>query len=228
MAMTGAPAGGGQMDLSPFFQNAKAFGQAGALGGIGAGLGGLLMGGGKDPYKQASGYFDRIPDTLKPYFQPYINAGQGAMGQLQGQYGNLVNNPSGFLQNLGQNYQQSPGFDWQMKQGMNAANNAAAAGGMAGSPQHQQQAATMAEGLANQDYYNYLQNALGVYGTGLQGLQGLNQMGFGASTGLGENLGNSLMNQGNLAFSGQASRNQAQGSQWGDLLGGLGSLFAFM
>jgi hypothetical protein len=204
------------------------FGIGAGLGGIGAGLGAMMMGGGKDPYGQASKYYDRIPDTLKPYFQPYINAGQGAMGQLQGQYGNLVNDPSGFLKNLGQGYQQSPGYDWQMKQAQNAATNAAAAGGMAGSPQHQQQAAQLASNIANQDYYNYLQNALGVYGTGLQGLQGINQMGFGASTGLGENLANSLMNQGNMAFSGQASRNQAQGSQWGDLLGGLGSLMAFL
>lgn len=213
---------------APFMQNARQFGLMSGLGSIGAGLGGLFMGGGEDPYKQASGYFDRIPDTLKPYFQPYINAGQGAMGQLQGQYGNLINDPSAFLKNLGQGYQKSPGYDWQMKQAENAATNAAAAGGMAGSPQHQQQAAQLASNIANQDYYKYLQNALGVYGTGLQGLQGLNQMGFGASTGLGENLANALMNQGNLAFSGQAAQNQQQGSMWGDLLGGIGAVASFL
>jgi hypothetical protein len=232
--------------------NARNFGLAAGAGGIGAGIAGLL-GGGDNPYDAASKYYDQIPGTMQRYFNPYISAGQGAMGQLQGQYGNLLgnysgvqgqynqlmNDPNGFLSKIGAGYQKSPGFDWQMNQGMNAANNAAASGGMAGSPQHQQQAATMATGLANQDYYNYLNHALGLYntglqgnaglyGAGLQGLQGMNQMGYNASNELAGGLSNSYMNQGNLAYSGQAAQNQAQGSQWGDIFGGLASIAAFM
>jgi hypothetical protein len=209
-----------------------------------------MFGGGKDPYKAGKKYYDQIPGTIKPYFDPYINAGRDAMGKLQGEYGsliggrgdlqgqynNLMNDPNGFLNKIGGGYQKSPGFDWQMNQGMNAANNAAASGGMAGSPQHQQQAATMATGLANQDYYNYLNHALGMYntglqgnaglyGTGLQGLQGINQMGYNASDQLAGGLANNLMNQGNMAFSGQASRNQSQGQSMGDLMSML-AMFA--
>lgn len=204
------------------------FGIASGIGGLGAGLMGLFGGGASNPYDSASKYFDKIPGTISPYFQPYINAGQGAMGQLQDQYGKLINDPAAMMGKIGQGYQQSPGFDWQMKQGMNAANNAAAAGGMAGSPQHQQQAATMATGLANQDYYNYLSRALGMYNTGLSGLSGINQMGYNASDQLAGGLANSLMNQGNLAYSGQAAQNQSQGSMWGDIFGGAGALAAFM
>jgi hypothetical protein len=205
---------------------------------------GSLFGGGQDPSKEASKYYNQIPGTVKPYFDPYINAGKDALGQLQGQYGNLLgnyngiqgqynqlmNDPNGVMNKIGGGYQQSPGFQFQLDQGMNAANNAAAAGGMAGSPQHQQQAATMATGLANQDYYNYMNHALGLYGqglqgnaglygAGLQGLQGLNQMGYGASGDLAGLLGSNLMNQGNMAYQGAANQNAASGSMWGNLAG---------
>lgn len=229
------------------------FGLGAGLGGLGAGLGGMYMGGGDNPYDAASGYFNKIPGQISPYFNPYINAGRDSLGKLQGQYGtmmgqyqgvqnqynDLMNDPSATYNWLAGGYQQSPGFNWQMKQGMNAANNAAAAGGMAGSPQHQQQAATMAEGLANQDFQNYmsritgmyntgLQGNQGMFNTGLQGMQGINNMGYQASDALAGALGSNLMNQGNLAFSGAAAQNQAQGQQWGDILGGLGTLAMFL
>lgn len=232
--------------------NVRNFGIASGLGGIGAGLAGML-GGSNNPYDDAAKYYNKIPGAMAPYYSPYINAGQNALGQLQGQYGHLLgnyqgiqdqynqlmNDPNGVMSKIGAGYQKSPGFDWQMNQGMNAANNAAAAGGMLGSPQHQQQASTMAEGLANQDYYNYMNHALGLYNSGLQGntnlygaglsgLQGLNSMGYNASNEYGMDIGNSLMNQGNLAYSGAAAQNQAQGSQWGDIFGGAAALAGFL
>ncbi|MDD5212359.1 MAG: hypothetical protein PHV62_08075, partial [Sulfuricurvum sp.] len=225
--------------------NVRNFGIASGLGGVGAGLMGMF-GGQNNPYDAAKGAYDQIPGTISPYFQPYINAGQGALGQLQGQYGSLMgnlpglqgqynslmNDPSAMFNKIAGGYHQSPGFQFQLGQGMNAANNAAAAGGMAGSPQHQQQAATMAEGLANQDFYNYMGQALGMYGTGLQGnqglynqglagMQGINQMGYNASNELAGGLASAVMNKGNMAFAGQAAQNQAQGSQMGDIFGGL-------
>lgn len=203
------------------------FGLASAFGGLGAGLGSLMMGGQDNPYDSASGYYNQIPGMLKGYFNPYIQQGQRAGGQLEGQFGQLVNDPNAVMGRIGGGYQQSPGFQWQLGQGMSAANNAAAAGGMQGTPQHQQQAATMATGLANQDYYNYLNHALGLYGTGLSGLQGMNQMGYDATNQLGGGLASALMNQGNLAYSGQAAQNQAQGQMWGNLAGAGGALAAF-
>lgn len=241
------------MGLFDGYSDVQKMGLTFGAGGLGAGLAGMMGGGGDNPYDAASKYYDQVPGAIKPYFQPYIGAGQDAMGKLQGQYGNLLgnyggiqgqynqlmNDPNGMMNKIGSGYQKSPGFDWQMNQGMNAANNAAAAGGMAGSPQHQQQASTMATGLANQDYYNYMNHALGMYGMGLQGnqglynqglqgMQGMNQMGYDASNQLAGGLANSLMNQGNLAYSGQAAQNQAQGSQWGDIMGGLSTLAMFL
>ena len=178
----------------------------------------MFGGGGNDPYKDASKYYNQIPGTITPHFQPYIDAGKGALGQLQGQYGNLINDPGSIYNKLGAGYKESPGFQFQMNQGLGAINNAAAAGGLQGAPQHQQQAGQLANNLANQDFNNYLGNMMGLYGKGLSGMGDINQMGYGASTGLGQLLGSNLMNQGNMALSGGAARNQGQGANFGNLL----------
>lgn len=218
-------------------------------GGLGAGLAGGLFGGG-DPYKKANKYWGQIPERTQPFYDPYINAGKDALGKLQGEYGSLLggrgdlqsqfgqlmNDPTGLINKIGSQYQESPGFQWQMKQGMNAANNAAAAGGMAGSPQHQQNAQEVATGLANQDYQNFLnqglglygqglQGNLGLYGMGLQGMGGLNQMGYGASDQMARIIADMLSQQGQGAFAGQAAKNQQRGDMFGSLLGAGAKMF---
>jgi hypothetical protein len=237
------------------------FGIGSALGGIGAGAGGMLMGGGNNPYDAAKGSFAQIPGQISPYFNPYINAGQSALPQLQGQfsgmmgnypglqnqfntmqgqypalqnqynamqgqyggvqnqYNDLMNNPAAKYNSIAGGYQSSPGYNWNLSQGMNAADNAAAAGGMQGSPQHQQQAATMASGLASQDFQNYLNHAMGLYNTGLQGNQNMFSTGLQGnqnifSTGLQGNQG--LLNTG---LSGMQGINN-QGYQASDTLAG--------
>lgn len=211
-------------DLIGQYGNLERYGTIAGLGSIAGGL----FGGGKNPYDAASGHFNQIPKQIKPYLDPYINAGRAALPQLTGEYNNLINNPGAKLNAIGQNYQESPGYQWQKNQALQAATNAQAAGGMAGSGQHQQYAGEIATQLANQDYYNYLSKALGLYGAGLGGLGDINKMGYGASEDMASALYNNQMNQGNLAFAGQAAQNQSKGSQWGDILGGLGTLAAFL
>jgi hypothetical protein len=181
-------------------------------------------GGMTNPADSAMGYFNQVPGTIKPYYDPYINAGQNALGNLQGQYNTLVNDPNAIINKFGSQFQQSPGYQFQTNQAMNAANNAAASGGMLGTPYHQQNAASMVNNLANQDYYNFLNNSLGMYNHGLQGYQGLNEMGYRASDSLASSLGASLMNQGQLAYQGQQAQNQAQQGQQRNQTGFLGSL----
>jgi hypothetical protein len=248
----------------------------GGIGGLASGLGSLFGGGGQDPFKGANKYWNQIPGATMPFFSPYMQAGQGALGQLQGQYGNLLgnlsglqgqygnlagglngvqgqynqlmNDPNAVYNKIASGYQKSPGYDWQLKQGTNAVNNAAAAGGMLGSPEHQQNAATLTQGLANQDFQNYLQQGLGLYNTGLQGnqnlgmfgmqgqqglynqglngLQDINHMGYGANDQMARIMADLLSQQGQGSFAGQASQNQSQGQGWGNLFGGLGSIFS--
>jgi hypothetical protein len=176
---------------------------------------GRLMGGGqndwKNPADAAKPYLDQISGTITPYYQPYINAGQNAMGQLMPQYNRLVNDPTSVQNQIGSTFKASPGYGWNVDQATNAANRASAAGGMMGTPQEQQQLATTVSGLANQDYYNYVNQGLGMYNQGLSGLGNINQMGYGASTGLANNLASALMSQAQLAYTGQQNANQQGG-----------------
>lgn len=181
-----------------------------------------------NPADAAMPYFNQVPDTLNKQYDPYVQAGQGALGTLQGQYSQLVNDPNSLMKMLGAGFQQSPGYQFQYNQGMNAANNAAATGGMLGTPYHQQMASSMASNLANQDFYNYLGNTKDLYGRGLTGYEGLNQMGYNASDALASGLSANLMNQGQLAYQGQQSQNEAKQAGLQNLLGlagGLGSMF---
>ena len=204
-----------------------------ALGaaGIGSALGGMFgQGFGGDYMKSANPYFQQMPSYLKQYLDPYINAGQGAMGQLQGQYSSLMNDPSELMNKIGSSYQQSPGYQYNIDQATRGSHNAAAAGGMLGSPQEQAELAKTYSGIANQDYGNYMNNALGLFGQGMQGMQGINQMGYGASTNMAGSLMDMLKNQASLSYANQANKNQSQGGMFSGLggLGGLASLGMFL
>lgn len=197
-----------------------------ALGGLGSMLGGMLGGDYTNPAEAAEPYLQQAQKQLPQYYQPYMDASKQALPQLQGAYGRMMD-PNSFIQQIGSGYQASPGYDWMKNQGLMAANNAASAGGMLGTPQHQQQAATMVTGLANQDFYNYLQKALGTYGQGVAGQEGLYGAGLGASIGLGENLSSLLGSQAQLAYEGQQAENAHSGGQAGGMLGAVGSMLPF-
>jgi hypothetical protein len=213
-----------------------------------------------NPADSAMSYYNQIPDMLKgiysPYMQagnaavqpflsnisavnPYLQGGNWAAGNLQNQTNSLVNNPTGVMNAIGSTFKQSPGYNWQTQQAQQAVNNAAAAGGMAGSPLQQQNSANVVNQLANQDYYNYLNHGMEMYNQGYQGLQGMygtganiannmygiagnianNMYGAGANAAnqYAENLGSTLMNQGNLAYNGTINDNQKLGAEMGYL-----------
>jgi hypothetical protein len=185
---------------------------------------GELFGGGKNPANSANNYLNQIPGSVSPYYQPYINQGQQSNQILQGQYGNLINNPNAIYDKLGQGYHESPGYQFKLNQALQAGTNAAAAGGMAGSPQHEQQNMQVANDIAGQDYQDYINHILGLYGIGLQGEQGLGQQGFQASTGYGDILGSNLAQQGGLAYQGQAGQNANRSNLWGNLISGAATI----
>ncbi len=195
------------------------------LGGLGAGLFGSQNY--HNPADEAAKFYKQVPGTIKPYYQPYIDQGRSVMPGLNNMYGQLTSNPGAFLNNLSQGYQQSPGYQFNLQQALGAANNAAAAGGMAGSLQHQQQAAGIASGLASQDYGNWLNHVLGLYDRGLSGQQGIEEQGYGASTDLGKNLAQALIGQGNLSYLGQENENTYHQNQIKDLLSLLSTAAGF-
>lgn len=197
----------------------------GAAGGasLGAGLG-ALFGDWSNPADAGMDFMNKIPGQLNKYFDPYIQAGQKALPGLQDQYGKLMNDPGGRLNEIGQGYHQSPGFQFALQQALQGSGHAAAAGGMAGSPQHEQQNMGIATGLADQDYNQWLGNALGMYGKGLSGQQGLYDTGSKAGMSMGENMASVLANQAKLAYEGQNADNQHSEGIWGAIGGGAGAL----
>lgn len=185
----------------PWWQSALGMGMMGA---------GAFMG--KDPYSAASGTLEQIPS----YFEPYYKAGVGELPKLQHQYGQLTQDPGALEAQLGSGYKASPGYGYNVSQATSAANQAAAAGGMAGSPQEQQQLAQTITGMSSQDYQEYMQRILGMYGMGLQGEQGLAQTGMRA----GEDTSDALLSQAQMQYASQQAQNQKQGGGMG-ALGGL-------
>lgn len=199
-----------------------------ALGGAAGGLFNLFgQESMSNPADEANKYFQQIPGAISPYYQPYIQQGQQAGQQLNQQNSQLTNDPGGLFNKFGQGFHQSPGYQFALQQGLNGSNSAAAAGGLLGTNAHQQQNTGVAEGLANQDYYNYMGNVLGLYGQGLTGLNNQYQTGYNASNELGQSIGNVLGAQGNAAYAGQANQNQSKGGAFGDLGSSIGQLLPF-
>lgn len=173
-----------------------------------------------DPTRGASNMVGQIPGATDPYYRPYMDAGRGAMTDLQNQYKDLLG--GGVYDRLGQGYKESPGYKFKLQQAMQGAGNAAAAGGMAGSPMHQQDSMQLAHDISDQDFNNYMQNQMGLYGLGLQGEQGMNQMGYDASNQQANNVGNSMNQQGQYNFMGQQGRNQYRQARTNNWMSGLG------
>jgi hypothetical protein len=183
--------------------------------------------GGKNPADTAMPYLNQIPGQTSPYMQPYFDAGKGALNPLQDQYSQLLNDPGGHMNKIGESYQQSPGFKFALEQALTAAQHSSNAGGMAGTPTDQFNQMGVATGLANQDYNNWMTNALGQYNKGLSGEQGLAQMGQTAGQNLADMIAQTLAQQGNLEFQGQAQQNQNKNDMWGNIFKGAGALSAF-
>ncbi len=172
----------------------------------GGGLGSLFGGGDReDPMEDASRY-------LGEGYDPYINAGHDIDPRLHDEFMGLLNDPSGKLNNIGKGFHESPGFQFQLNQGLNAANNSASAGGLLGSAANQQSSQEVGQGLANEDYYKYLNNAMGLYSKGLGGAEGISKRGFDASTGKADRLSA-------MGFANAANKNASNSDFWSNLIG---------
>lgn len=182
------------------------------LSGLGIGQGSY-----KNPSKDAMPFMEEIRKMLPGYFNPTIEAGGRALPQAE-EANRAMMDPSALMQKIGAGYQSSPGFEFAKGQGLNAMQNAQAAGGMLGTPQHEQQSGELATNLANQDYMNYLREALGLYGKGAAGAQDMWKTGSAAQMGLGEDMSSVLGSQGALAFKGREQQNAFKSEGYGNLL----------
>ncbi len=200
----------------------------GMMGGgmMGGGLAGMFGGHGKNPADAANKYLDQIPGQTQQYYSPYQEAGKGALGDLQNQYKDLLS--GGVYDKLGAGYKESPGYQFKLQQALGAGNSASAAGGMLGTPQHEQQNMQLGNDIASQDFNDYMQKQMGLYGMGLEGQQGLNQMGYNANTDYANMLGSTMGQKAAYGYAGQASQNQNRSNDWSNLFGGLGMMMPWM
>jgi hypothetical protein len=178
----------------------------------------------KDPSEAAMPFLEKIPGMLQEQYGPYQQQGQDAYGQMNPVLNQMTSDPAAFLESLGKNYQQSPGYNFKRDEMLKAAGNSAASGGMAGSLSDIQNQGRLAEMLAGDDYQQWLQNAMGVQGMGLQGQQGLYNTGFNASSNMAGDLSNVLGSQSSLAFQGQANKNKSQADIAKALMTALGAV----
>lgn len=173
-----------------------------------------LFGGGKSPMNSANKYLDQIPGIGHQGYDPYVEAGMDATGRTKSQYESLMNDPTGFINKLMEGYKPSEGYNYQKELLQRELGNTAAAGGIAGSPLDQENQGQAIQKLLSGDMQQFLQNALGIYGRGLSGEEGIAGRGFDASKQLTDLLGGALNQQGGLAFQDQQQKNKNKSDLW--------------
>ncbi len=197
-------------DPASFFSNAGGF-----LGG--------LFGNTDKPYDKAAQEYQNWINKAQGTQQPYYNAGTGAIGDyqtwLQGQQ-----NPSGFINNLMGQYQESPYAHYLQQQSMNAGQNAASASGLMGSTPFMQQMQQNASNISSQDMNQWLQNVLGINTQYGQGQQNLMTGGQNAANALTNMYGTAGQNLGSNTFNKEQTK---QNNLWNTIGGGLGTIGSF-
>ena len=188
-------------------------------GGVGSFLGGLFGNPGK-PYDKAMEQYQQWANKAEGTQQPYLNAGQGAIGDYQ-QWLKGQKDPSGFINNLMGNYQESPYAHYLQQQAMNAGNNSASASGLMGSSALMKQQQQNASNIASQDVNQWLQNVLGINTQYGQGQQNLMQGGQGAANALTGLYNQTGQNMAEAAYGKESSKQQGL---WNTIGGGLGIL----
>jgi|HubBroStandDraft_3_1064219.scaffolds.fasta_scaffold83971_2 hypothetical protein len=187
-------------------------------GGIGSVLSGLFndssapYGAAMDQYKK---YFDQANQTQ----QPFYNAGTQAIPQYQ-DFLKQMQNPSGFINNLMGQYQESPYAHYQQLQAQRAAQNYGSANGLTGSTPLMQQAQQNASNISSGDMNNWLNNVLGVNTQYGQGIGNLIQGGQGSANALTD----LLSKYGELMGQGAYNEGAAENNDFSNLLGGIGNI----
>jgi hypothetical protein len=188
-------------------------------GGSGSGLAGFLGGlfGHSDrPYKSAIDQYQKYGDKAANVQNPFLQAGQGAIPQFQ-QWLQGMQDPSGFINHLMGQYQESPFAKYQQQQGMRSGTNAASAGGLIGSTPFAQQMQQNAQNISSMDMNQWLQNVIGInsqYGAGQQNLMSGGQNSANELSNLYGNMG---VGMGNLSYGQQMAKNQDRSNMFGGL-----------
>ena len=186
-------------------------------------------GGNKNPMDAANQYLNQIPGQAHQGYDPYVNAGLDASGKTKSQYEDMMNDPTGFINKIMNQYKESEGYGFAKDRLLKEMGNTSAMGGIAGTPLDQINQAEGVQGLLSKDMQQFLENALGRYDKGLAGEEGIATRGYDASGKLTDALGGALNQQGGLAFNDAQQNNKNKNDLWsmfGKALGtGAGAYF---
>lgn len=173
--------------------------------------------------KSANSYLDKIPGTIKPYFNPYIESGGDAYNTMNPILDQMTKDPAAFLDAMMKNYEPSKGYQMKLDQMKKAAGNTAAAGGMRGSLGDISNEAKLTDMLMGEDMQQWLQNVFGIQGRGLSGESHIFDTGYDASKSLAGDLSNILGTQGQLAFQRQRDKDKQSSDLWSGITGLAGA-----
>jgi hypothetical protein len=168
----------------PFLPAGVGAAVAGGVASAGVGLVGSALAGGKAGAGAAQS--QQILSQQRNDLLPYTQAGYPTLQAQQDLLG--LNGPDAAATAMG-NFQTSPGYQFQLQQGLRAVDAGAAAKGMLRSGATLKQEQTYGSGLADQDFTNYYNRLMGISTLGETAAAG------GASTAntagvLGQNAGN--------------------------------------
>ena len=192
-------------------------------GGLGQLLGGLF-GNTDKAYNAANKQYMNWANKSQQAQQPWLNAGQQAIPDYQ-RWLQRQQNPSGFINNLMGQYNESPYAKYQQQQSLNAGQNAASASGLMGSTPLMQQLQQNAQNISSQDQNQWLQHVLGIntqYGAGQHNLINNGQNSANALTNMYGDMGRQM---GENDYNKAASR---ENNKWNTIGGGLGILGSFL
>jgi hypothetical protein len=166
--------------------------------------------------------------------QAAIGTQQSTLAAIQGQYGtqsavgNAAIATAGNTVGVGggpanyANFYNSPGYQYQVSQGINAVDRTAAANGSLYTPNTLTSIGMNVAGQASGTYQNYLQNLMGVAGFGTSANQNISQSIYGT----GANTSQLQTGIGNANAAGTAATTAGlAGLPYGSILSGVSSLF---
>lgn len=194
---------------------------AGLAGLVPAAVGayGALRGsrGRNNPGNASSEYLNQIPGQGQQAYNPFIESGQQAEQQLNPITSQFAQNPFDVYNNIMGQYQPSPGYQYRESQLNKAAGNTAAAGGFAGTENDVANRSSLINDLMGGDMQQFLQNILGIQGTGLAGLESRVGRGAAGAEGLANHLGVAAGAQARNAGSGQNYQNNSRANAYSSL-----------
>ena len=174
--------------------------------GVFGALGGLFGNSGK-PYDKAREEYEKYMQKGEGVQKPYQEAGVNALGKYQ-DWLNGQKDPTKFINDTMNGYQESPYAKYLQQQSMNAGTNAASASGLTGSTPFMQQLQQNATNIAGQDQNQWLQNVLGINTQYGQGQHNLVQGGQNSANKLTDMYNNMGTKMGENAYGKQAGKNQ--------------------